>query len=128
MKRTKTPLDAAQHQRLLARARRMRRNPTPEERSLWSALRARQLDSLKFRRQAIIAGFIVDFYCPSVGLVVELDGDWHGTAMDDKRDEVLGSLGLKVLRLPNDFVSSDLEAALRVIADAAARREGRSRT
>ncbi len=63
---------------MLARAARMRREPTEPERRLWQHLRASQLGGYKFRRQATIGGRIVDFFCPLKGLVVEIDGDTTG--------------------------------------------------
>jgi very-short-patch-repair endonuclease len=62
---------------LLARAREMRRNPTPGERVLWNRLRARQLAGLKFRRQHVLSPYIGDFYCAAAKLVVEIDGSCH---------------------------------------------------
>ncbi len=59
------------------RARQLRREPTREEALLWERLRRNQLDGLHFRRQQIIDGFIVDFYCHAAGLVVEVDGPIH---------------------------------------------------
>ena len=65
---------AAIDARKLARARSFRPQPTPEEATAWSLLRGRRLLGLKFRRQQVIAGFIVDFYCASRRLALELDG------------------------------------------------------
>lgn len=56
-------------------ARRLRQNLTPAEKSLWQALKNRQLNGLKFRCQHPVGLFIVDFYCPQCRLVIELDGD-----------------------------------------------------
>ena len=60
----------------LQRARELRREMTPAEKILWQELRGNKL-GVHFRRQQIIAGFIVDFYCHKVGLVIEVDGDIH---------------------------------------------------
>jgi very-short-patch-repair endonuclease len=57
----------------LQRAKELRREMTPAEKLLWNELRANKL-GVHFRRQQVIAGFIVDFYCHKVGLVVEVDG------------------------------------------------------
>ena len=62
---------------LIERARQMRKEPTNAEALLWVRLRKRQLDGLKFRRQHIVQYFIVDFYCPRVKLVIEIDGPVH---------------------------------------------------
>lgn len=58
-------------------ARHLRQHLTPAEAQLWSALRRRQLVGLKFRCQHPVVQFIVDFYCPSGKLVIEVDGDIH---------------------------------------------------
>ncbi len=61
----------------LKRAKELRRNMTPAERRIWKHLRANQLDGWHFRRQQIIDGFIVDFYCHKAKLVIEIDGPIH---------------------------------------------------
>jgi len=95
-------------------ARRLRRNLTHAEALLWSALRRRQLVGLKFRSQHPIGRFIVDFYCPSCKLVIEVDGDIHTQqqAYDDARTKQLQSFGYQVLRFTNEEVLSDLQTVL----------------
>ncbi len=61
----------------LERAKELRRNMTPAERRLWNELRANRLGGWHFRRQQIIDGFIVDFYCHKAGLIIEVDGPIH---------------------------------------------------
>ena len=61
----------------LSIAKRLRREMTPAERALWRALRRNALDGLHFRRQQVIEGFIVDFYCDAVKLAIEIDGKPH---------------------------------------------------
>ncbi|WKZ37082.1 MAG: DUF559 domain-containing protein [Anaerolineales bacterium] len=58
----------------LERAKELRREMTPAEKILWQELRANKL-GVRFRRQQVIQGFIVDFYCHKSALVVEVDGD-----------------------------------------------------
>jgi very-short-patch-repair endonuclease len=74
---------------------------TPEERILWQHLRHHQVDGLQFRRQYVIEGFIVDFYCPAALLVIEVDGSVHAQQQvyDDERDRVLDMHGLRILRV-----------------------------
>ena len=98
----------------LERARALRRNMTPAEKRLWSVLRRNQLDGLHFRRQQIIDGFIVDFYCHAAGLVVEVDGPIHDeqSEYDAERDRALTARGLRVLRVRNEEVTRDLEGVL----------------
>lgn len=76
---------------------------TGAEAILWSMLRNRQLDGLKFRRQAPIADTIVDFACHEIRLVIELDGGVHDLheARDAARDERLRVAGYTVLRFRN---------------------------
>jgi very-short-patch-repair endonuclease len=107
----------------LAFARAMRKQPTPSEAILWSALRRRQLDGRKFRRQHIIAGYVVDFYCPELWLAVEVDGPIHQrrVAADRDRTEDLRALGVTVLRIASDEVLERLPAALQAIRSACRR-------
>jgi leucyl-tRNA synthetase len=105
----------------------MRRNPTPAETILWQYLRRRQLAGQRFRRQHPIAGFIVDFYCPSLRLALEVDGAVHEerSEEDARRDEALGHLGVIVVRIGNDDVVGDADAVrarlMRVVSDRARR-------
>ena len=64
----------------------MRREPTVAENRLWQELRGRKLDGLRFRRQHALGRFIVDFYCVSAGLVVELDGPIHEQQQETDRE------------------------------------------
>ena len=101
-----------------ARAKELRRDMTAPERRLWGRLRGNQLDGLHFRRQQVIDGFIVDFYCHSAGLIVEVDGGVHQQQRryDAERDRVMCQRGLRVLRFSNDEVAGDLAAVLQRIA------------
>ena len=89
-------------------ARRLRQAPTAAEATAWQILRNRALYGLKFRRQQVIAGFIVDFYCSSQRLVIELDGSVHDDPTrrehDQARTDVLRKLSIRVLRVPNHDV------------------------
>ncbi|ENV35142.1 endonuclease domain-containing protein, partial [Acinetobacter gerneri] len=86
---------------------------------LWSRLRYKQILGLQFYRQKPILNFIVDFYCPSVNLVVECDGGQHYTAeglkADRNRDQTLGELGLKVLRFDNRQVLQEVDTVIQAI-------------
>lgn len=105
-------------------ARRMRRNPTPAESVLWKRLKGNRLEGLHFRRQQILDGFIVDFYCRLAGLVVELDGPVHDETRvyDAERTEILEGRGLRVLRFTNNQVFEDLDEVLSQILDSAEQR------
>ena len=99
------------------RAKELRQNMTPAERQLWQQLRANRLDDWHFRRQQIIAGFIVDFYCHRAGLAVEVDGPIHEDqpGADAERDTILRAHGLILLRFTNRQVMNNMPAVLREI-------------
>ena len=94
----------------LERAREFRRDMTSTEAILWQELRGNKL-GIHFRRQQVIAGFIVDFYCHKAGLVIELDGSVHGgdeqKENDTERDKVLSEMGLRIVRFMNEDVIKD---------------------
>ena len=95
------------------RARQMRRVMTDAELKLWNELRAHRLMGLGFRRQFPIAGYIVDFACPTHRLVVEVGGSQHGddtrAAADETRTARLQQDGWTVLRFWNDDVLTDID-------------------
>ena len=90
--------------KLRKRARILRNSATNAERRLWQHLRLRQLGGFKFRRQVPLHGYVVDFLCVELKLVVELDGGQHAdqTAYDEIRTGVLRGAGYRVLRYWND--------------------------
>lgn len=89
----------------------MRQSPTSAEARTWALLRGRRMLGLQFRRQHVIGGFIVDFYCPQLRLIVELDGpvhdDWVRKAYDTVRTKHLESRGYRVIHLRNENVSGE---------------------
>jgi very-short-patch-repair endonuclease len=91
---------------LVGRARTMRKDLTPAEKKLWEGL----LRNFKFRvlRQRPIDNFIVDFFCPKMKLVIEIDGANHfkeeGKALDLERTEILTAYGLRVARFSDHDV------------------------
>lgn len=101
---------------LLEFAKTMRSNATDAENFMWQLIRAKRFMNLKFRRQHVIAPYIVDFYCHELGLVIELDGNQHGTddaiEYDTERRNFLEALGLTVVRYWNDDVLSRTEVVL----------------
>jgi very-short-patch-repair endonuclease len=100
--------------RLRALATGLRNDATMPEVVLWSRLRASRL-GFKFRRQTVIAPFIVDFFCPAIGLVIEVDGRTHRGEADAIRDAALAAKGFKVLRFSNADIALDIEQVLRTI-------------
>ena len=103
------------------RRRILRKNGTPAEAFLWKQLQKSQLNGKKFRRQHSIKNFIVDFYCPSEKLIVELDGEYHNEPgqvdYDMYRQEKIEELGFKILRFENKMVFDYLPSVLKEIVD-----------
>ena len=97
----------------LQRAKELRREMTPAEQLLWQEVRAKKL-GVRFRRQQIIQGFIVDFYCHKAALVIEVDGDIHDLQQDEdaRREKVLREMGLRIIRFKNDEVVRDLSVVV----------------
>ena len=87
-------------------ARQFRKNPTESEDAVWQMLRNRQIKNLKWRRQQVIDGFIADFYCAELNVVLEIDGSIHENKevkeYDEYRTSVFESRGIKVFRLKNE--------------------------
>jgi very-short-patch-repair endonuclease len=96
-------------------AARLRRDMTDVEQTLWRALRNRQIANLKFRRQASIGRYVVDFLCIEARLIVELDGGQHSVDGDATRTAVLEAAGYRVLRFWNNEVIESLEGVLETI-------------
>jgi len=102
----------------LERAKELRREMTPAEKVLWQEVRAKKL-GVRFRRQQVIQGFIVDFYCHKAALVVEVDGDIHDLQQEEdaRREKALSALGLRIVRFRNDEVVRNVSAVVRKIRD-----------
>jgi very-short-patch-repair endonuclease len=97
----------AYNPKLAELARANRKNPTAAERKIWNeVLRLRQFADHKFLRQKPIDDFVVDFYCSSLKLVIEIDGDSHAESVeyDAARTQTLGNHGLTVIRYTNHDV------------------------
>ena len=111
--------------RTIANARRLRRDLSLPEALLWEQLRGERLEGLRFRRQHPLGPYVLDFYCASARLAVEIDGSHHDTETqmrhDNCRDDWLSSEGVRVLRIAAvDILDDNLFAgALSVIAQAA---------
>jgi len=101
-------------------ARRLRKGATEAEQILWKKLRNNQL-GLKFRRQHPFEMFIVDFYAPSVKLVIELDGSIHtipaNKDYDEMRTDYLKLKQVYILRFWNSEVEKDIEAVISKIKE-----------
>lgn len=99
--------------RFVSRARELRKGETEAEKIFWERiLKNKKLLGLKFTRQKPLDCFIADFYCASLGLVIEIDGEVHKFQKDrDKeRDRMLAEkFGLKIIRYKNEEVLNDIE-------------------
>ena len=90
---------------------------TDAERKLWRALRSRSIGP-KFRRQAPLGSYVVDFVCFESKLIVEVDGGQHAVSTKDvARDQYFAERGYRVLRFWNNDVLTNLEGVLSAIAE-----------
>ncbi|MBR4729419.1 MAG: DUF559 domain-containing protein [Prevotella sp.] len=91
----------------------LRRTQTPTERILWKKLRGKQMDGYRFRQQHGFGPYVLDFYCPSLRLCIELDGDVHNNEevrlKDDERTLFLTQNKIHVLRFRNEEVEQDID-------------------
>jgi very-short-patch-repair endonuclease len=99
-------------------AKELRSNPTETEKILWEELKNKRL-GMKFRRQHPIADYIVDFYCHSLKLVIEIDGGYHldrdQKEYDHYRAEDLSGFGIVIIRFTNSQVKNDLDKVIKEI-------------
>lgn len=109
------------HKHLKELRRTLRNNGTAAEAILWKGLKNRQIHGLRFRRQFSIDNYIVDFYCVSKKVAIELDGNQHFSAKGVENDEVrtkhLNSLGITVLRFHNQDIYQNEAAVLDLISE-----------
>jgi very-short-patch-repair endonuclease len=100
-----------------ALARRLRSDSTDVELKLWHRLRAGQIEGARFRRQHPAGPYVLDFYCPALGLAIELDGGQHASMIqrDQKRDLWLKERDVTVLRVWNIDVVTNLGGVLEMI-------------
>ena len=112
----------------VAVARRLRRDQTEEEKDLWRALRAGRFVGFKFRRQHPIGSYILDFYCPTAKLSIELDGFQHGLPThrmrDEERERFLSTQGIEEMRFWNHQWNKSREGVLLEIWNTLHRRTG----
>ena len=91
----------------------LRKNLTPAEAAFWKMVKSSKFEGRKFVRQHSVGNYILDFYCPSEKLAVELDGARHfsgaGAAEDRERTEYLDSKGIRVVRFENRDVFEETE-------------------
>ena len=105
---------------IVKRSRRLRRNQTESEKTLWEQIRNRKINNLKFLWQHPfiyqangfnLNYFIADFYCAEKKIIIELDGEIHETQKeyDENRDSILQEMGIKVSRFKNGEVNIAIE-------------------
>ena len=99
----------------------LRKDATVPEKIMWEILRNRRFHNLKFRRQHVINGYIVDFYCHEIRLGIEFDGVVHDdpdqAAYDRERQANLENQGVSFLRLNNDLILNKRPQAIQQLED-----------
>jgi len=100
-------------------ARQLRENQTQVEKRLWYRIRSRQIHGAKFRRQATIGRYIVDFACFEHQLIIELDGGQYASPSlrEDERTAWLKSQGFSILRFWNNDIIENMDGVLQRIAE-----------
>ncbi|MCK5052257.1 MAG: endonuclease domain-containing protein [Candidatus Cloacimonetes bacterium] len=112
----------------MSRRKELRKRETTAEKILWSSLRRRNINNIKFYRQYGIGAYIADFYAPSLRLCIEVDGKQHhtetGSEYDAERDNYMESLNIQILRFKNELVIEDtvnivseIKRAIKLILD-----------
>ena len=99
----------------------LRNNSTAPKAILLRALKGKQVDGLKFRRQFGLGPYVLDFYCPEIRLCIELDGEVHKSYEQSQYDEIrtrfMASNNIKVIRFENDVVYRNIEAIKETIKE-----------
>lgn len=99
----------------------LRNRMTEVEKVLWKKLRDRQLNGYRFRRQHPIGDFVVDFFCYTAKLVIEIDGEVHDNSFQKERDlertRILNNMGLREIRFRNEDVLNNIDLVLSKIAE-----------
>ena len=95
-------------------AREFRKKPTKSEAILWNVLRNKNFLKLKFRRQHVIEGYIVDFYCHDLKIAIEIDGSIHLNQLkeDTERQKIIEHQGVKFIRIKSSDVENNLKEVI----------------
>lgn len=105
---------------LKKRRRELRRNQSDAEGAFWAKVRNKQFFGMKFFRQYSVGPYVLDFYCPTLRLAVELDGGQHNQSNNRQHDAVrsdyLKAQGIDVMRFWNNEVLIDIESVLSELA------------
>ena len=95
----------------------LRIKQTPAETIIWERLKKKKLHNFKFYRQYSIDYYIADFYCPKLKLAIEIDGKDHNSEYcqdyDKVRTELFESLGVSIIRFPNEEVLEDTDSVMK---------------
>ena len=112
---TNLPYNAA----LKSRAKALRKAGNLSEVIFWKQVRAGTFHTIDFDRQRVIGNYIVDFYVKSLGLVIEIDGESHNNKeeYDEKREDFLTSLGLKIFKISTIQIHYDLDNVMKNLED-----------
>ena len=120
MKYGYTTTDGTTYQPLLEKAKKMRNNPTEAESLLWQYLRGNGLKE-HFRQQHPICGYIPDFVCLRLRLIIEIDGGYHSEGEQQEQDKIrqdyLEKEGFSFLRFTNEEVLYDTDETIGIIKD-----------
>jgi very-short-patch-repair endonuclease len=95
-------------------SRNLRHESTPEEIKVWNVLRNRKFFKYKFRRQHVIEGFVVDFYCHELRIALEIDGKIHEKQKeyDELRQKIIEERGINFVRVTNKEINTDIQILL----------------
>ena len=108
----------------------LRNEPTQTEALLWDLLKNKQVDGHKFRRQYSVGPYIIDFYCASLKLAIEVDGPIHQVddqpEYDRERQQYIETFGIRFLRFTNEEIYRDINRVLNLISHTAAHRSSGS--
>src|SRR3989338_6962731 len=98
----------------------LRRNAPQQEGILWQYVKNRKINNQKFKRQYGIGRYVVDFYCPALKLVIEIDGDYHlqesVKKYDDERQNFMESMDINCLRFSNRDVEENIDIVINKIS------------
>ena len=97
----------------------MRKEQTKQEKTFWNYLRKGEFAGLRFRRQYSIGGFVIDFYCPSLKLAIEIDGSIHDSQVkyDKFRQSGIETLGIRFLRFANDEIDNEFGKVMKIVRE-----------
>ncbi len=103
------------------RRRELRANSTESEKLMWIFLRGRNTKGQKFRRQYSVDSYVLDFYCPSLKLAIEIDGEIHDKEdqkkYDAERQKHIEAYGIRFMRIRNEEIMNDMDKVMKAVED-----------